>query len=137
MRKILYWGLFIVQFFLAVSLFAAETLFQVRGESLTPDGTRISLLWQVRQENNRFSFYLDKQLKAEMILKDGKVVKIQKRVRYAGRDKWIKLSDPLQIRLELRSGFYPFSAMLNLETRGTYFTKMSTGEFQIERRAIK
>ncbi len=137
MKKILYSGLFIVLFSLALPLLAAEATFQVKGESLTPAGTRISLLWQVRQEGGRFRFYLDKQLKAEMILNGGKVVKIQKRVRYAGREKWIMLTDPLQIRLEMKSGFYPFSAMLNFETRGTHFTEMSTGKFQIERRAVK
>jgi len=116
---------------ICLSSFSAENTLRVKGESLTPFGTRISLEWQVKKAENRYSFLLNNRERAEMILKAGKVVKIRRCVRYAGKEKWIVLTDPLQIRLELKSGFYPFAAVLNFGEKGVLETKTATGEFRI------
>jgi hypothetical protein len=115
----------------------AEAGLQVKGESLTPAGTTVSLVWQVREENNRYRFYLDKQMKAEMVLQGGEVVKIRRRVRLQGKVKWFVLTDPTQIRLELKSGFYPFVAVLNYRKKGIEETIMETGRFEVVRSEIR
>ena len=126
-------GIFTCFFLLTTAALCAETTYRVLGESLTPAGTTIFLVWQVREENNRYRIYLDNRLKAEMVLKDDMVVKIRRHVRFAGKDKWIILKDPLQIALELKSGFYPFSAMLNYRKNKSRETILATGRFEILR----
>ncbi|RLE19514.1 MAG: hypothetical protein DRJ14_00335 [Acidobacteria bacterium] len=122
---------------ICLSAFSAETTFRVKGESLTPFGTRMSLEWKVKRVEDSYTFLLNNREKAEMILKAGKVVKIRRRVRYAGKEKWIVLTDPLQIRLELKSGFYPFAAVLNYSKNGSRETILSTGRFEVVRSTVK
>lgn len=137
MKGMLKYGIFVCLFLVGTMVLCAETVLHVKGESLTPAGITVSLIWQVRGENNRYRFYLDNQLKAEMVLEAGSVVKIRRRIRFAGKDKWIVLTDPRQISIELKSGFYPFGAVLNYRNRQSRKTVMVTGKFEIMRSAVQ
>ncbi len=131
MKEISRVGIFACLFLAATVVLCAETAFRVKGESLTPNGDKISLEWQVESRDNSYVFYLNNRKKAEMLMADGKVVKIRRCVRFAGKDKWIVLKDPFQITLELKSGFYPFSAVLNYRNKNSRETVMATGRFEI------
>ena len=128
--------LVIAAMLISLSLPAAVRM-QIKGESLTPSGTRLSFNWEVQKNPGKYSFYLQKHLKAEMLIKNGKVTKIRRLVRYAGRDKWIVISDPLQISMELRSGFYPFAAVLNFVRNAKNMTVLATGTFEVKRSAAR
>ncbi|NOZ13884.1 MAG: hypothetical protein GXO69_09610 [Acidobacteria bacterium] len=110
---------------------SAKTALTIKGKSLTPDGTMISLRWQVREVNQLYRFFLFGREKAQMLLKNGKVIKIRRLVRFQGKEKWVVLKDPLQISVELRSGFYPFSAVLKYRKTGERHTKTATGSFEL------
>ncbi len=109
----------------------------VRGESLTPAGKRVSLLWRVEQGKDSYRFYLGKRFKAEMRLKAGTVIEIRRHVRVYGTEKWIVIRNPRQISLELKSGFYPFSALLNYRKNKTLETVLATGSFSVIRESVK
>jgi hypothetical protein len=123
--------------FSCVTALPAEMSLRVKGESLTPGGESILLNWQVEKRPDSYVFYLNHVEKAEMVISDGKVVTIRRRVRFAGKDKWIVLKDPHQIALELKSGFYPFSAILNYQKGQIRETVMRTGRFTVEESAVK
>ncbi len=110
---------------------SAKDVLMIKGECLTPSGRSISLDWQVESEANCCHFFLLGREKAQMFLKNGKVVKIRRLVRFQGKEKWIVLREPLQISIELRSGFYPFSAVLNFRKKGERHTKVTTGIFEV------
>ena len=131
------WAFFFVLFAVWALPVHAEAVLQIKGESRTPNGGTVTMAWRVQEANSRFRFYIEDRVKAEMVLENGKVVKIRRRVRFAGKDKWITLTDPLQIRLELKSGFYPFSAVLNYQKGKVRETVMSTGRFTVEESAVK
>ena len=120
-----------------VTALPAEMNLQVKGKSLTPGGETILLKWQVEKRSDGYVFYLNHVERAEMVISDGTVVKIRRRIRFAGREKWIVLKDPRQIALELKSGVYPFSAVLNYQKGQIRETVMATGRFTVEERAVK
>jgi len=131
------WAFFFVLLVVWVLPVHAEAFLRIKGESKTPTGGTITMTWQVKEVNNRYQFYLGNRMKAEMILENGKVVKIRRRVRFAGKEKWITFKDKLPIRFELQSGFYPFSAVLNYTRKGSKKTILSNGKFEIIRSRSK
>ena len=131
------WGFFLVLFAVWALPVHAEAFLRIKGESRTPSGGTITVFWRVQETNSLYRFYLENRVKAEMVLENGTVVKIRRRVRFAGKEKWIAFNDPLQIKFELQSGFYPFEAVLNYTRKGSRKTILSNGKFEIIRSESK
>ncbi len=85
----------------------------------TDNGKLFKKQWQVKIEGNTAKFYLDGKLKANMYLKNGKIMKIEEYKFFAGKERVFTITKPQHINLELKSRFFPFNSVLENITKKT------------------
>ncbi len=85
----------------------------------TDNGKLLKKQWQVKIEGNTAKFFLDGKLKANMYLKNGKIIKIEEYKFFAGKERVFAITKPQHINLELNSRFFPFNSVLENITKKT------------------
>ncbi len=121
-------------FFLAIILISLNSL----SKTLTIEahykgfsGKTLQKYWTVKTENECVTFFLDGKLKAKMYIKNGKITKIEEIKKFAGKERVFTVTKPEYIKLELRSGFIPFSFVYGLINKKTTDLNYQNKKFKL------